>query len=86
MLFSTDDINLTEWTGPSDKQRKSMPASAFLDSKNKRYPVKTKDKSGEWKYSKAGLTAAKKRAILQKEPSIANKADRLLARNFGKKK
>lgn len=85
MLFSADNINLTEWTGPSDKQRKSMPASCFLDSKNKKYPYKVK-RNGEWIPSKSGLQAAKSRAAMLHHPELVKKADNLLARHFGIKK
>ena len=78
-------LDMNEWTGPSDKERKNMPASAFLDSKNKKYPYKTK-RNGEWKPSRSGLIAAKSRAAQQHKPSLVAKADRLLSRYFPKKK
>lgn len=73
------------WKDPSkgsDKKREEMPASVFLDSKNRRYPVKKKS-GGEWKYSRSGLMAALSRATAQHETSIVAKAKRILKREFG---
>jgi len=58
------------------KQRGKMPASSFLDSKNKKYPVKTPSGS----YSKALVKAAIKRSAQQHKPAIMKKAQALLAR------
>lgn len=72
------------WKDPSkgsEKKRETMPASAFLDSKNRRYPVKKKS-GGQWKYSRAGLMAALSRAAGQHESSIVAKARRILKREF----
>lgn len=73
------------WTGPSDKERSGMPASAFLDTKNKKYPYKVK-RNGKWQPSRAGLIAAKSRAAQQHKANLVAKADRLLNRYFPKKK
>lgn len=73
------------WKDPSkgsEKKREEMPASVFLDSKNRRYPVKKKS-GGEWKYSRSGLMAALSRAAAQHETSIVTKAKRILKREFG---
>ena len=78
-------LELEEWTGPSDSARKSMPASAFLDTKNKKYPFKVK-RDGKWVPSRSGLIAAKSRAAQQHKPALVKKADNLLARHFGKTK
>lgn len=72
------------WKDPSkgsEKKREGMPASAFLDSKGRRYPVKRKS-GGTWKYSRAGLMAALSRAAGQHEASIVAKAKRILKREF----
>ena len=71
--------------GQGTKKREAMPASAFLDSKNKKYPYKVK-RDGEWEPSKAGLRAAKSRAAQQHKTALVKKADNIMARNFGKKK
>lgn len=79
--------NLDEkWNPPGQdtKARDKMPASAFLDSKNKKYPYKVK-KDGKWVPSKAGLNAAKSRAAQQHKTALVKKADNIMARNFGKK-
>ena len=78
-------MDLQEWTGPSGKQRSNMPASCFLDTKNKKYPFKVK-RGGEWVPSKSGLQAAKSRAAQMHHPELVKKADNLLARHFGVKK
>lgn len=72
------------WKGPSDSTRNNMPATAFLDTKNKKYPYKTK-RDGSWKPSRSGLIAAKSRAAQQHKPSLVSKANRLLNRYFPKK-
>lgn len=69
------------WTGPTDKQRENMPATAFLDTKNKKYPFKVK-RNGKWVPSRAGLIAAKSRAGQQHKKALEDKADRLLKRYF----
>lgn len=72
------------WRDPSkgsSKKREEMPASVFLDSKNRRYPVKKKS-GGQWKYSRSGLMAALSRAAGQHETTIVNKARRILKREF----
>lgn len=62
-----------------------MPASCFLNQKEKKYPYKVK-KNGKWVPSKQGLMAAKRRAAQQGDMSIESKADRLLNRYFPSKK
>lgn len=66
------------WEPPAvgSKDREEMPAHAFLDPENKRYPFK-KFVDGEWKVSCAGLLAAYRRAIMNQESSIASKAKAL---------
>lgn len=85
MLISTD---FCEWNPPAQgtKARDKMPASAFLDSKNKKYPYKTKGSDGKYHVSKSGLKAAKSRAAQQHKPGLVAKADRIYSRNFGGKK
>ena len=75
------------WNPPAQRTRKreAMPSSCFLDQKNKKYPYKTK-RNGEWKPSRQGLIAAKKRAAQQHDTTIENKADRLLDKYFPSKK
>jgi hypothetical protein len=71
------------WNPPEQgtKKRDAMPASAFLDSKNKKYPYKV-NKNGKWVPSKAGLNAAKSRAAQQHRQDLVKKADNIMARNF----
>lgn len=72
------------WKDPSkgsEKKREEMPASAFLDTKNRRYPFKKKQ-NGKWVPSRSGLMAAKSRAAGQHEAALVAKADRLLKRYF----
>lgn len=73
------------WKDPSKgstKKRETMPANVFLDSKNKKYPVKKKSR-GQWKYSRSGLMAALSRAAAQHQTSIVATARRILKREFG---
>lgn len=83
-----DSMDLDEkWNPPAQgsNARDKMPASAFLDSKNKKYPYKVK-KGGKWVPSKVGLNAAKSRAAQQHKTSLVKKADNIMKRNFGGKK
>lgn len=67
------------------KERSKMPAGSFLDSKNKKYPVKTPSGS----YSKALIRAAITRSAQQHKPEITRRAQALLARldpSYKKKK
>ena len=75
------------WYPPAQgtKKRDAMPASCFLDSKNKKYPYKVK-KNGKWVASKQGLQAAKSRAAQQHRQDLVKKADNIMSRNFGKNK
>ncbi|OOC42184.1 hypothetical protein [Thermosipho sp. 1074] len=54
-------------------KREDWPVHVFLDPQNRRYPYK-KYVNGQWKVSCAGLLAAYRRAIMNKEQDIANKA------------
>lgn len=72
------------WKDPSkgsEKKREDMPATCFLDTKNRRYPYKKKS-GGKWVPSRSGLMAAKSRAAGQHEQSLVAKADRLLKKYF----
>ena len=55
-------------------KRADMPSGVFLKSSNKTYPVKKKV-NGEWKYDKNLLLAAARRARMEGDESLANKAD-----------
>lgn len=55
-------------------KRADMPSGVFLKSSNKTYPVKKKV-NGEWKYDKGLLLAAARRARMEGDESLANKAD-----------
>jgi len=57
-------------------KREDMPAHVFLDPKNRRYPYKKKV-DGVWKPSCAGLLAAYRRAMMNKDAEIASKAKSL---------
>ena len=74
--------NDRSWNPPAagSKEREEMPSHVFLDPENKRYPYK-KYVDGEWKISCAGLLAAYRRAITQKDQVIANKARRIAEEN-----
>lgn len=63
------------WSPPpvGSKERNEMPRSAFLDPANRRYPYKVK-RGGEWVESEEGLMAAYRRAIIQGDRSIRDKA------------
>ena len=70
------------WSPPpaGSKERSEMPSHVFLDPENKRYPYK-KYVDGKWKISCAGLLAAYRRAIMNGEQSIANKARKIAEDN-----
>jgi len=70
------------WNPPpaGSKEREEWPSHVFLDPENKRYPYK-KYVDGKWKISCAGLLAAYRRAITQKDQVIANKARRIAEEN-----
>ncbi|EKF49525.1 hypothetical protein H17ap60334_04917 [Thermosipho africanus H17ap60334] len=57
-------------------KREDMPSHVFLDPVNKRYPFK-KYVDGRWKVSCAGLLAAYRRATMNKDNDIVNKAKSL---------
>lgn len=63
------------WNPPraGSEERESMPRSAFLDPEGRRYPFKVK-RNGVWVESEEGLMAAYRRAIIEGETSIRNKA------------
>lgn len=69
------------WNPPpgGSSKREQMPAHVFLDPEKKRYPYK-KYVDGKWKISCAGLLAAYRRAIMNKDTQIANKAKSLAIR------
>lgn len=62
--------------------REGMPESAFLEPASRKYPVKEK-KNGEWKYDRDLLLAAARRARMQKDESLAARADAIRKREFG---
>jgi len=64
------------------KHREDMPASAFLEPASRKYPVKEK-KDGEWKYDRDLLLAAARRARMNKNESLAARADAIRKREFG---
>lgn len=63
------------WNPPrvGSEEREKMPRSAFLDPEGRRYPFKVK-RNGEWVESEEGLMAAYRRAIIQGETDIRDKA------------
>ncbi|WP_126992248.1 hypothetical protein [Thermosipho globiformans] len=75
----TDVLKDRTWSNVppvGSSKREDMPAHVFLDSKNKRYPYK-KYVDGKWKVSCAGLLAAYRRAMMNKDAEIASKAKSL---------
>lgn len=69
---------------PGSKTREEMPVGAFLLGAERKYPVKLKS-GGQWKYDRALLLAAARRARLNGEESLAQRADRIRIREFGDK-
>ena len=65
-----------------EKSREDMPESAFLEPTSRKYPVKAKV-DGEWKYTSNLLLAAARRARMEKDESLAKRADEIRAREFG---
>lgn len=68
--------------GPAGaKSRERFPADVFLDEEGRRYPVKLKV-GGEWRLDRALLIAAARRARMNGESAIAQRAEALRAREF----
>ena len=65
-----------------EKDRAEMPESAFLEPATRKYPVKAKV-DGEWKYTSNLLLAAARRARMEKDESLAKRADEIRAKEFG---
>lgn len=61
------------------KHREKMPASAFLEGAERKYPVKVK-RDGKWAYSPKLLLAAARRARMEHRDDLADKADRIRTR------
>lgn len=70
-----------KWSPPpvGSKARKKLPSHIFLDRKGKRYPYKEL-RNGHWTATEKGISAARRRSILQNEPSITRKATTILNR------
>jgi len=64
------------------KERKDMPASAFLEGASRKYPVKAQ-RDGEWKYDRDLLLAAEREANMHGHHDLAAKAKSILNREFG---
>lgn len=67
----------------SNTHREDMPASAFLLSSERKYPVK-EHRDGEWKYTRNLLLAAARRARMEGRTDLARRADAIREREFGK--
>lgn len=64
-------------------KREEMPSSAFLKPGEKKYPVKKKDAQGNLQYDPNLLLAAERRARIQGETGLANKAKSIRTRVTG---
>jgi hypothetical protein len=65
----------TTWKAPTQWQREGMPASAFLDPKERKYPVK---KTARGPYYVRALVAASHYAKMYGDKTVYNKAMKLL--------
>jgi 8-oxo-dGTP pyrophosphatase MutT (NUDIX family) len=63
-------------------EREEIPESVFLKPTTRKYPVKKKI-DGEWKYSRDLLLAAARRARLNGNATLAERADAIRKREFG---
>lgn len=74
--------NDKSWNPPpiGSRKRDEMPSHAFLVPSQKKYPYK-KLVNGEWKISCAGLLAAYRRAIMNGDTSVSEKAKRIAKRS-----
>jgi hypothetical protein len=87
-MFAMDEANGkfseldTETASPKAKHRDDMPESAFLEPKTRKYPVKEK-RDGDWKYDRDLLLAAARRARMEKNETLAARADAIRNREFG---
>jgi 8-oxo-dGTP pyrophosphatase MutT (NUDIX family)/preprotein translocase subunit Sec61beta len=64
------------------EHREEMPAGAFLEPGERKYPVK-EQRDGEWKYTRNLLLAAAREARMHGHEDIAHRADEIRAREFG---
>lgn len=64
------------------EHREDEPEGVFLEPASRKYPVKVK-RDGEWKYDRGLLVAAARRARMEKNESLAAKADAIRKREFG---
>jgi hypothetical protein len=62
------------------KHREDMPADAFLEGAERKFPVKTRGKDGKWAYSPKLLQAAAARARMQGRDDLASRATAILAK------
>lgn len=68
-----------KWSPPpvGSKARSKIPRHVFLNQRERKYPYKEL-RNGRWTATEKGLSAARRRSILQNEPSITRKATTLL--------
>lgn len=64
------------------KSRQEMPASAFLEGDERKYPVKA-ERNGQWEYDRDLLIAAASEARMHGHDDLADRADDIRAREFG---
>lgn len=62
-------------------EREDVPEHVFLEPERRKYPVKTKH-DGEWKYDRELLLAAARRARMEHDESLAERADAIRRREF----
>ena len=62
--------------GRNHESREEMPANAFLDPSERKYPVRER-RDGEWKYSRNLLLAAAREARMHGHEELADRADKI---------
>lgn len=67
--------------GKNHSEREEMPASAFLEPEQRKYPVKDKQ-GGDWVYSRDLLLAAAREARMHGHEDLAKRADAIRNREF----
>lgn len=67
---------------PHVEHRRDMPESAFLEPRERKYPVKT-ESSGSWHYDRDLLLAAEREAEMHGHKDLAARAKEIREREFG---
>ena len=81
MAIKRPHIGKEGWKAPpvGSSAREDLPAHVFLNPSQRKYPYKVY-RNGKWEISYRGIMAAYRRAIMQGDRAIRDKAKRILNR------